>query len=179
MVDYNSTFTGAQVDAAVEKDVDRGTRVRTIDMSTPATNYDLTIPEGIDMFSLAFHHLSVDTASQFAQLRLGVGGVLKTTGYTAYYGFHSGSTPVVNLSTDAILLIGFDTGRTGYGKIDFQRITGNEWAYAGVISGAVNAEINANLVGNFTMSGEIDTISLYATSGNIDGGGKASVYLHM
>ena len=177
MVDYNSTYTGAQVDAAVQKDVDRGPRVLTIDMAVPAPSFDLTIPTGLGRFSIMWDNVSGDSAGDIS-IRFGVGGVIKTTGYDGYLHYTDASNNTLDFaSTGGLYISGSSASSVSDGHFDVQKYVGTRVHYSGNV-GRRGDKLFGTQAGSVDMAGDIDTIRFTISAGNIDSG-RASVYLHM
>ena len=164
MVDYNSSFTGAQVDAAVGKltgDYEE------FDFSGAGVALkDFTLKSGVERFSVGIYASAI-TSNGNIELLIGDSVGVKTTGYAG--SFRVGVGGVVAYST-GIYLGSWSAGKTIYGLTTFQRVSTTAWLFD-VSTHTVGAgTVDVWGRGWITLASEITTLRVNGKAGTFSAG---------
>jgi hypothetical protein len=141
--------------------------------STSGTEIDFTIPAGVKEFKLCLDQVDTSTTT-YMLIQLGDSGGIEATGYegaTARMG-----TGVASVSpTTGFGVYASGTGETASGVITFVLLDAatNQWVCSGVTSD--DAPISYVTSGSKTLSGELTTVRLIATSSGTFEGGSVNV----
>ena len=153
--------TGTMAVQGVSTNIVSGTAVA----STSGTSIDFTsIPSWVKRITVMFNGVSTNGTSN-VQVQLGYSGGVETTGYSSQIGYITGSnTGNITSATTGILTVATGATSLRNGNIMICNVSGNIWAYNGVVSDATSG-IVASLAGTKTTTGTLTTIRITTVNG--------------
>ena len=112
------------------------------------------------------------TANALLGLRIGDSGGIETSGYQSACFTTASSGGFENATTRFILThSGMNTASNGYyGSVILSNLDGNSWASQGVISALATYGAPAANAGTKTLSGTLDRLQIFFSTGSFDAG---------